>query len=108
MADLTISQMQKIQKELQEKYKDKWEPIRPRQGRDQLLWMIIEAGEAADIIKKQGDTAIMENAEIRHNFTEELCDVMMYLNDIALCYGITPEEMSEVYLKKHERNMKRW
>ena len=77
-------------------------------GRDTLLWMLIEAGEAADIIKKRGDQPIVEDPEIRHHFVEELCDVMMYFNDLLLIYGITPEELEKVYREKHQRNMSRW
>ena len=44
----------------------------------------------------------------REHFVEELCDVLMYLNDVMLCYGISPEEMEQVYRAKHARNMKRW
>lgn len=108
MSNFGFEKMQSIQRELQEKYKDKWAPIEPRRGRDQLLWMMIEAGEMADIIKKQGDAAIVNDPEARRHFIEETCDVMMYLNDVMLCYGITPEELEKVYLEKHERNMKRW
>ena len=108
MADFSFNEMQAIQKELQAKYKNIWAPLEPRLGRDQLLWMIIEAGEVADIMKKQGDEAVMENEEVRRSFIEEMCDVMMYFNDVLLCYGITVDELREVYLKKHERNMKRW
>ena len=108
MADLSFSEMQNIQKELQEKYKDKWEEISPTIARDKLLWMIIEAGEMADIIKKDGDEAIVEDPEVRSHFVEEICDVLMYLNDVMLCYKITPQELRDVYLKKHQRNMGRW
>lgn len=108
MSDLTIKEMQDIQKELQKKYCDKWTPLSPSTGRDSLLWMISEAGEAADIIKKKGDDAIIENSGIRHKFIEELCDVFMYLNDVMLCYSITPEELKEEYLNKHHKNMNRW
>jgi NTP pyrophosphatase (non-canonical NTP hydrolase) len=108
MADFSFNEMQAIQKELQAKYKNIWAPLEPRLGREQLLWMMIEAGEVADIMKKQGDDAIMENEETRHDFIEEMCDVMMYFNDVLLCYGITVDELRDVYLKKHERNMKRW
>ena len=108
MADLSFNEMQAIQKELQEEYKNIWAPLNPNLGRDQLLWMLIEAGEIADIIKKKGDEAIMNDPEIRHDFIEEMCDVMMYFNDVMLCYGVSVEEMRDIYLKKHERNMKRW
>ncbi len=108
MNEFGFRQMQDIQRELQEKYKDRWTQLSPEIGRSSLLWMMIEAGEAADIIKKDGDNSIMELPEIREHFIEELCDVMMYFNDVMLCYSITPEELEKVYLKKHRRNMERW
>lgn len=106
--DLSFSEMQEVQRELMEKYKDKWTPISPEIARDQLLWMIVEAGEAADIIKKVGDAEIMNNAEVRHHFVEELCDVLMYLSKITLCYSIEPDEIAKTFYEKHRRNMIRW
>ena len=108
MSDLTFAQMQAMQRSLQEKYIEKWGGLSEKEGRNQLLWMMIEAGEMADIIKKQGDEAILHDAQARAHFVEETCDVLMYLNDVMLCYGITPEELAEAYRKKHEHNMKRW
>ena len=38
--DFTINEMQEMQKLLQEKYKDKWEPIEPETGKNKLLgWL---------------------------------------------------------------------
>ncbi|RKJ41396.1 nucleotide pyrophosphohydrolase [Acutalibacter sp. 1XD8-33] len=108
MARFGFEEMQAIQRELQEKYFDQWGGLRPETGRDSLLWMMIEAGEAADVIKKQGDGLIIEDSDIRRHFIEELCDVMMYFNDVMLCYGVTPEELEQVYREKHRRNMSRW
>lgn len=108
MTPLNLSDMQQIQRELQEKYKAKWGGLSPDVARDQLLWMLIEAGEVADIIKKQGDRAILEEPETRAHFIEEICDVLMYLTDVLLCYDITPEEVTEIYLRKHKKNMERW
>ncbi len=105
---LDFTEMQHIQKELQAKYLDKWGGLSPEKGRQTLLWMLIEAGEAADVIKKQGDEAILHDPETRSHFVEELCDVMMYFNDLLLCYEIAPEELAEIYRKTHQRNMKRW
>ena len=105
---LDFTGMQTIQRELQAKYKDKWEPIDPEHGVNKLMWMIGEVGEAAQIIKRKGHWNIMNTPEVRREFVEELCDVMMYLNDVCLCYGITPEELENVYRAKHERNMQRW
>ena len=63
MASLNLEDMQQIQKELQAKYLEKWGGLSPKIGRDKLLWMMIEAGEVADIIKKKGDDAILNDPE---------------------------------------------
>lgn len=108
MSKFGFEEMQKIQEELQERYLESWGGLYPKKGRDSLLWAMIEAGEMADIIKKEGDEAIMEDAETRRHFIEEFCDTMMYLNDLLLCYSITPEDVEKVYWEKHKRNMNRW
>ena len=108
MTDFTINEMQEMQKLLQEKYKDKWRPISPAIGRDKLLWMMAEMGEVADIIKKQGDDTIISDPSVREHFIEELCDTLMYFNDVCRCYSITPEELEKVYLAKHKKNLGRW
>ena len=108
MDDFGFREMQQIQVQLQEKYKDKWKQLSPELGKEQLLWLMIELGEAADIIKKQGSQIIMEDTEVRTHFIEEMADVMMYYNDVLLCYGISIDEFSKVYREKHQRNMNRW
>lgn len=104
----SLNRMHEIQTELQAKYFDKWGGLSPEHGVRTLLWMMGEAGEVADIIKKKGEKAIMNDPQIRHDFVEEMCDVLMYFNDLMLCFGITPEELQDVYEAKHARNMKRW
>jgi len=108
MCDLTIAQMQEMQQELQEKYSTLWKPLCPENGKNQLLWMLIEVGEIADIIKKKGEQKIMDNTEVRKHFTEEICDVLMYLSSVMMCYHISPDEVTEVFYEKHRRNMQRW
>lgn len=108
MEQFGFNEMQAIQRELQEKYKGKWGGLSPEKARDQLLWMMIEVGEMADIIKKKGDHAIMEDTEIRQHFVEEICDVLMYLNDVMLCYNISEQELGVIYWEKHHKNMRRW
>lgn len=105
---LTVDEQLDMQRRLQHQYRKIWTPMEPARGRDQLLWGIIEAGEAADIIKKMGDQAILDDPKVRHDFIEEMADIVMYLNDVFLCYGITAEEYAEIYRAKFERNMKRW
>lgn len=108
MNDFSINEMLEMQKALQEKYKDKWKPISPERGKDQLLWMIGEIGEVIDILKKNGTEAACQNDEVRKDLIEELADVLMYYNDILLCYGISAEELKQSYTDKFEKNMKRW
>lgn len=105
---LDFEAMQEMQEELQEKYKDAWPPVSPKSAREKLLWMMIEAGEMADVIKKDGDEQIMKDQQIRAHFIEEMCDTLMYLNDVMLCYQIEPAELEAKYIQKHEINMKRW
>lgn len=105
---LDLEGMQAMQRTLQERYRGWWEPVDPAHGRNKLLWMLAETGEAIQVIKKKGDDRIMREPEVRAEFTEELCDMLMFLNDVFLCYGITPDEVEAVYRAKHNRNMTRW
>ena len=108
MSDFTVKEMLEMQQTLQEKYKDKWEKICPQTGKNKLLWMIGEIGEVIDIVKKNGDIKAVEDADLRKHLVEEMADVLMYYNDVLLCYGISDEELKEAYVSKFEKNMKRW
>lgn len=108
MGNFDIAAMQNIQKELQEKYKDKWCGLSPENARNQLLWLYSELGEVGDVIKKKGDDNIMNDSDTRRHFIEEMCDVMMYFNDVLLCYDISPEEFEKIYMEKHKINLNRW
>ena len=108
MAELTVNEMLEMQRQLQEKYKDKWEPICPEVGQNKLLWMIGEIGEVIDLVKKHGGQHAATDPDTRKALVEEMADVLMYYNDIMLCYGITSEELKESYTEKFKKNMKRW
>ncbi len=108
MDDFSINEMLEMQRALQEKYKDIWEGISPEVGKNKLLWMIGEIGEVIDIIKKQGGETACKDAELREQLVEELADVLMYYNDVLLCYGISAEELKQSYAHKFEKNMERW
>ena len=100
--------MLKMQRELQDKYKHKWEPITPETGKNKLLWMVGEIGEVIDIVKKNGAEAACSQADLRPRLVEELADVLMYYNDALLCYGITAEELKTAYTEKFRKNLNRW
>lgn len=106
--DFGIDEMQKMQIKLQNKYKDKWESICPETGKNKLLWMIGEIGEVIDIIKKNGGTKAASDTQLRKALVEEMADVLMYYNDVMLCYGITADELKQAYIDKLEKNMNRW
>lgn len=108
MEDFSINEMLELQKKLQERYQDKWESIGPKAGKNKLLWMVGEIGEVIDVVKKNGSEKAVRDAELRAHLVEEMADVLMYYNDVLLCYGITAEELKKAYTEKIERNLKRW
>lgn len=107
MEDLSFSEMLKMQYELWEKHKDSWSPLEPQYARNSLLWMMAEIGEVIDIIKKCEETTIMTDKKVKASFVEELCDVLMYFNDTLLRYDISPKDIANAYVNKHNKNMKR-
>lgn len=108
MEHFTVEEMQEMQKKLQDKYKDKWEPICADIGQNKLLWMIGEIGEVIDIVKKNGGEKASKDETIRKHLIEEMADVLMYFNDVMLCYDITEEDIKKSYIEKFEKNMERW
>lgn len=105
--DLTISEMQQLQRDLQEANKEKWGKQTPEHAKSHLLYMVEEMGECISIIKKKGIDSIMENKEVRARFIEEITDVQNYYIEVLNCLQITPEEYSNAYIEKHDYNMKR-
>lgn len=108
MEDFKMSEMQEMQKVLQEKYKEIWEAIGPETGKNKLFWMIGEIGEVIDVIKKNGGSIKLSDHEQRMLLIEEMADVLMYYNDVMLCYYITTEELKKAYIEKFKKNMNRW
>ena len=105
--DLTISEMQKMQFELYERNKDKWNDMEPKAAKSHLLYMVEEMGECISIIKKKGIDKVMDDETVRNRFTEEISDVLMYYIEVLNRLKIRPEELSKAYVQKHERNLKR-
>ena len=108
MSEFSLNEMQRMQNDLQEKYKEKWGGLSPEKATEKLLWLYGELGEVADVIKKNGSAKVMGDEAVRQHFVEEMCDVMMYLNEVLLCYDISPDEIKKAYVQKYEKNMSRW
>lgn len=70
--------------------------------------MLGEVGEVIDIVKKNGGKRAVEDAPVRQRLVEEMADVLMYYNDVLLCYGISEQELKEAYEVKFQKNMTRW
>ncbi len=70
--------------------------------------MVGEIGEVIDIVKKNGGTKACADAKLRNDLVEEMADVLMYYNDVMLCYGISAEELKQSYSEKYKKNMERW
>ena len=107
---LSIREMYLYQQRLQEKYaRQCGEPSEPDTAVRKLLWAHGELAEAGDILKKNGPIEeMLTHPEKKRHLAEELGDAMMYMYDVMLCCGITPEEFSEIYKAKCERNKNRW
>lgn len=102
--NLSFEDMQKMQKELALKHGWKYDS---NEGPFQLLWTYDEMGEVTSILKKKSGDKILNDEAVRGHFTEELCDVLMYLTDVLLCYDISPKEISQAFFKKWSTNMDR-
>ncbi len=105
--DLQISQLIKMQQDLYELHKEHWHPRVPENGRNHILYMVEEIGEMIAILKKKGDSTVVEDGAVRSAFLEEMVDVMMYYTDVLMCYQVTPEEFSKAFVEKYEKNMNR-
>ena len=106
--EFTLNEMLDMQRALQAQYAGRWEPICSDTGKNKLLWMIGEIGEVIDIVKQSGGEQAAVDAQIRSHLVEELADVLMYYNDILLCYGITSAELKAAYTEKFRKNLNRW
>ena len=105
--DLTISRMMQMQRDLYERHKDAWYPLEPEYGKDSILFMVEEIGEAIAVLKKKGSAAIMEDPAVREAFLTEMADVLMYYHDVLLRFHVTPAEISSAFAKKHGYNLER-
>ena len=107
MKNLTLQDLIDMQAALQQRMAGAWTPIVPENGHFSLLWMYEELGEIVAILKKRGNGAVMDDEKVRAAFVEEMSDVLMYYVDLMTCFGVSADELSQAFVAKHERNMKR-
>ena len=107
MKGFTIEKMQEMQKQMHEKHKNVWGGLSPDKAIQKMLWLHGELGEASDIIKKKGNDKILNDIPTRERFIEEMCDVLMYYNDVLICYNVTESEIEKAYTQKFKTNLTR-
>ena len=61
---------------------------------------LLKQGKWRILLKKQGDESIMQDMPVREHFIEEMCDTLMYLNDVMLCYGIFTRRIGKSLFKE--------
>ena len=104
---LTVRDLMDYQLRLQEKYAGVWEGDHPSTAKHHLLYAVEEIGEVSAILKKRGALEVTRDAALRAHFCEEMADVWMYLTDVLLCCGVSPEEFEQAYREKAQRNLER-
>ena len=67
-----------------------------------------ECGELIQAVSKMCRAKLNGEEPPREHLIEEMADVLMYFNDVMLCYGITEDELKASYAAKFKRNMERW
>jgi len=107
MSGLTLQEMYDISQDWHDRHVGKGAPFSPEKGRDKLLKVIEEYGELVSVVMKRGEDAIINDPAVRAALLEEFADVLGLLSDALLCYGVTDEEFSDAYRRKHRRNMDR-
>lgn len=105
--NLSIHDLMSLSKQLYELHKDTWEPMEPEHARDSILYMVEEVGEVISVIKKKSVDEMMNNEVVRKHLVEEFTDVLMYFTDALNRFKITPEEFSNAYVAKFEKNLGR-
>ena len=75
------------------------------------IWVgLVQSVEGPNRTKSQclSSEAVSQDTGLRTELIEELADVLMYYNDVLLCYDISAVELKRSYISKFEKNMKRW
>lgn len=107
---MTVKDMLDMQYQLYNEYAQShhWLTYTPENAAMHWLYMLGEAGEVVDALKKHSLEELTSPGETRNHMVEEMADTMMFFMCTMACLGVTDEEFSYMYQKKHEKNMNRW
>lgn len=106
---MTVGDMLEMQKRLYETYQSLgWMSYTPENTAMHWLYMLGEAGEVIDALKKNRLDQLMQEGAARQHLVEEMVDTMMFYVDAMACMNITEAEFAQAYREKHDKNMKRW
>lgn len=107
MNTLNIQDMMAMQSELHALHEGEWTPRVPQHAKDFLLYSVAELGEVAQVFQKHGWEEAAVPGTVRDHLMEETGDVFMFLFDMLSSMGVTPEEFSATYARKHAFNIRR-
>ena len=85
--------------------RDKIPEIIKNDGKTPIIEILSNEDYLKELDKKLNEEVVEYQAD---KSIEEMADVLMYYNDVMLCYGITADELKQAYSRKFEKNMKRW
>lgn len=110
MEDIAVSEMLQMQRTLYEHCgkPHHWLTYMPENAQLHWLYMLGEAGEVIDVMKKHGQDVLLSPGDVRNHLVEELADTMMFFMDTLACLNVSPQEFASAYFAKHNSNMHRW
>lgn len=107
---MTIQEMLDLQNRLYDKCgeKHRWLTYTPDNAQLHWLYMLGEAGEVIDVLRKNSYESLLPPSPLRDHLVEEMADTLMFFVDTMACMNVTADELAQAYREKHERNIKRW
>lgn len=107
---MTIQDMLDMQNRLYDKcgIANRWLTYTPDHAQLHWLYMLGEAGEVVDVLKKNSLETLLQLGPARAHMVEELADTLMFFVDTMACMQVSADELAQAYKEKHERNINRW
>ena len=99
--------MFELQKELMQKYGVNVNNIDTKNGqrtiKDLIFNIVEELFEGSNCLKNRVWTQTEPVTDMNH-FLEEISDALLFFIEFLIATGLTPEQVFELYLKKHQVN----